>query len=341
MRKAIRNTEIARILNISPTAVSLALNDRPGVSPSTRAKVHELKYGSSLNTSRELECGNILFLIHKKHGLIIGDTPFFMALTETIQQNVTKAGYSLKILYVGDKGLNADEISTIVEDDTQGILLLATELDYPDLESYKLINKPIVLLDTWFSGADYDSVLMDNYSGVYQSLKCAAEYGHHKVGFIRSDIHCNNFTERCDAFMTYAPKFGLSVSKDSILITSADNAGIVSDLTAVLKKEYGKKDFPSLFICSNDVIALGLINAVTSCGLRIPEDVSIIGFDDMPVSANLPIPLTSVHIDHKEIGYQAVNLLMRRIRDDSPKSGSIHIQVGVDLIERSSVSHLV
>ena len=341
MGRTIKNIDIARILKISPTAVSLALNDRPGVSPETRAKVHELKYGKIPEVGSEVSShSDILFVVHKKHGRIIGDTPFFMSLTETIQKNVTKAGYSLRILYVDDKRTSQDDFIELLGADSLGILLLATELDYSDLEIYRQVNKPIVLLDTWIPDSDYDSVLMDNYNGVFQSLKCAAEYGHKRIGFVSSDTHCNNFIERYDAFVTYASKLGIQTDHNYNFITSMDTSAIVNEVSCFIREGYGKTDFPTLFICANDMIALGVINAVTSCGLRIPEDISIIGFDDMPVSGSLHIPLTSVHINHGEIGYQAVKLLLRRIRNGTTKGQRLHIQVGVKLIERASVSKL-
>jgi len=318
----------------------LALNNKPGVSKETRDKILALKYGDDYNPIEHQEKKNILLVVHKKHGIVISDTPFFMSLTETIQHVVADYGYSLKILHVNDSVSTKTKKENIIQQDALGFLLLGTELQDSDIEYYKGLKKPLVIIDSWFPNFDCDSVLMNNCNGIYQALNYAKSKGHKKIGFLKSSVCCNNFIERLEAFQFYSKKLGLKVKDQYIFEMPCTSEGVFNGMVEKLKELSEEKDFPTLFICSNDIMAIGLINAANSCNVRIPEDISVIGFDDMPIANYLQPPLTSIQIDQKEIGVQSISLLLNKINNSISQGKGMLIQVGVKLIERDSVKEL-
>ena len=163
---AIKNKDIAKILNISPAAVSLARNNKAGVSEETRLKVNKLVMKSlKKEMSAEVqqyagEKGNILLSIHKTHGEVIRDTSFFLALIEAIQQETLMKSYNIIMAnYDGVSNLE-EHIRKCCNEDVKGILLLASEMKEKDLEAYKTCKAPIVLLDSFFPGKALEVYLL-------------------------------------------------------------------------------------------------------------------------------------------------------------------------------------
>ncbi len=113
--------------------------------------------------------------------------------------------------------------------------------------------------------------------------------------------------------------------------------GACADMCAILQK---KPELPTVFVCANDLVAMGAINAMSKFGLSVPQDISVIGFDDMPVSAHMNPPLTSIRIHNRRIATLAVEMLTAKIRRDEPSKENLRCLVSVDLMERESVKKL-
>lgn len=315
----LKNKEIAEMLNISPAAVSLALNNKAGVSEETRRKIIAVRNGSMAAEYNDIQQYNInasqiLFIVLKKHGGVISETPFFMELSETLHQQAGIEGFNLQVCYtVPHTDLN-EYLSSINADLYDGILVLGTEAMSEDIREILKFGKPTVVLDSWFDDVDVDCVLMDNYSGIIQAVKYAFSQGHRKIGYIGSNVHANNFTERFNAYKEAMHGLNLTINEDFIYHIHSSIDGADAEMSALLSN---KSEMPTVFICANDLIAMGAMNALISNGYSIPNDVSITGFDDMSVSAHLNPPLTSVGFQARKIARIGVKVLVDRIKDDS------------------------
>lgn len=332
-----KNKEIAEALNISPAAVSMALNNKGGVSDVTMKKILDLKFSSQANEERIIKKGKLAFFVHIRNGNVISETYFFVMLMNEIKERAEKYGYYLNIIYYEQKDDYSDFILKNDISDVSGILVLATEMRNEDTDFYKKTGKPIVFIDNWFPGTKNDCVLMDNMDGVSQAVRYGFQMGHRKIGFVKSRVEINNFKERYEGFCLGMQDVGLKVEERYIYATKCTTDGAYEDMQTIIKDE---RMLPSLLIVSNDIMAIGIMNALKGANYNIPRDISIIGFDDMPVTKHFTPPITTVGINVEIIGDIAVDRLIEKIRNNNRKY-FMHNAIGVDLVIRESVSAIM
>lgn len=335
---AITAKELARHLNLSEAAVSMALNNKPGVSTATRQKVMEAakQYGYDFTRLKEeseprTEKGTVSFVIYKKHGAVVTDTPFFNQLTEGIEQGCRAAHYLLNVHYLyGDEDIEQQLNSFTFYN---GMILLATEMKYEDFLPFSTRRStPLVVLDTYFENLKHDCVLINNFQGAYQ----AANYIIHKTraqpGYLRSSYSIGNFNERADGFYKAIRDNGMSPSKSQVLTLTPSMEGAYEDMLTGLRE--GAEPARAYF-ADNDLIAAGAMKALKEQGYSIPQDIAIIGFDNMPLCTYIEPPLTTIHVPKHYMGQMAVNRLVQIInsREHSP----IKIEIGTEIVERKSV----
>ena len=333
-KEKMRNKEIAEILHITPAAVSMALNNKGGVSESKRKKIFELKYASSQSPEeKEKKKGRILFFIHVKNGNVIAETHFFVTLMSAIQERAGYYGYFADIIRYNSKTQFREFISSVNMSNVCGILVLATEIDSEDAALYRDLGKPLVMIDNWFAGEDYDCILMDNIDGIKQAVRYACHMEHRNIGFVRSKIHIHNFDERYEGFCQGMREAGLPIIRKNIFSTKCTTDGAYEDMCAIIKKT---PELPSLLIISNDVMAIGIVNALKYSHYRVPKDVSVISFDNMPIARYFSPTLTTVSIQDKQIGYVSVDRLIEKI-EKGMDNYFVHNLIGVRLEIRESV----
>ena len=332
-----KNKDIAKILNITPAAVSMALNNKGGVSEATKRKIMELKYAApQQETERALKKGSILFSIHKRNGNVISETHFFVTLMSAIQEQAEKYQYFVNILHYDPKVEFHEFMSRVDMSDVKGILVLATEMTSEDAALYRALGKPLVIIDNWFEGEDYDCILMDNVDGIKQAVRYAYQMGHRKIGFVRSKTYLYNFNERFEGFRQGMREVGVPIYKKFIFYTKCTTDGAYEDMREIIKSSAA---FPSLLIISNDVMALGIMNALKDAHYQIPRDISIISFDNMPITKYFTPAITSVNIKNEQIGHIAVDRLIEKI-EKGRNDYFVHNLIGVNLEIRESVYDL-
>jgi len=329
--------EIAEKLNISPATVSLVLNNKPGVSEKTRQRVlravAEAGYDTNMLSKPALrDHKSIRFIIYKKHGNVVGDTPFFSALIEGIDYEARRRGYSAVISYINDDQNKDEVLQTIKDHPLNGIIILATEMNYDDLQPFVGINVPIVLLDSYFMDAHMDSIVINNIQGAYKATKYLIDKGHTDIGYLHSSVWINNFDERMDGFLKALSDNNIKLNKKNIFSLESTLDGAYRDMADVLQ---AGAELPTALFADNDIIAFGAIKALREHGVRIPEDISIVGFDDMPFCTVIDPPLTTVRVYKQDIGRLAVRRLIEKIRYNADIF--VNIEVGTELVERNSV----
>jgi len=171
---------------------------------------------------------------------------------------------------------------------------------------------PMVLVGVNYASR-HDAVTIDNFGGIRQAVEHLAELGHRDIGFV-GVRDMPDFEERRLAFMAYMQDAGLPVRDDWINLGTLQMAEITERSSKLLNRDQR----PTALICGNDLTAMATIEAAKQCGLRVPEDLSVIGFDDIPVAGLVSPPLTTVHVPMQQIGRQAVRQMAIR---DSCKDG--------------------
>ena len=276
--------------------------------------------------------------VHKKHGRIINDKPFFSDTIETAQQELLRHSYNMILShYVPEQNLT-QYIQYIKGLPVSGLILMATELDEADLACYKALNIPMVLMDASFDLEELDTVTLDNQQSIFRAFSYGVELGHRSIGYLKSATKISNFEHRMDGFAKGLRAFGLEQEPHPVIALPCDVEGAYQAMSRFLDAPPEGFHMPTLFLSDLDYIALGAMNALKEHGYRIPEDVSIIGYDDVPTSAVSAPPLTTIRVNQSDIGLFAAKALMERM--NGSYDGNIAMQISSRLIVRQSVLDL-
>lgn len=328
--------ELAKKLNLSETAISMALNNKPGVSTETRKRVLEEaeKYGYDFTriSRRSPVSGRIYFAMFKKHGAVVTDTPFFAEVSEGIQQKCKEEGYKLNICYLEGDDTLGKQIDDIRYSDCIGLILLGTEMTKEDFVYFKNLNFPIVLLDVSFDWLKHDCILINNDQGAWLATDYLIQRTKKQPGYLHSAYSIPNFEERANGFYRAVRSHGLSPSKSVVHRLTPSIEGAFADMLTILEQN---EDIAPCYFADNDLIAVGAMKAFIRCGYRIPEDVSIIGFDNMPMCSYIEPSLTTINVPKRYMGEMATGRLIEII--NAKQFVPIKLQVNVNLVKRRSV----
>lgn len=342
--------DIAEKLGISVSSISLAMNGKPGVSDETREKVlrEAGKMGYSLqkrdNAAAAKATTNVRYTIFLEAGDTVKETSFYSIVLRGVETIAKEYGYNVIVSYFYSDGNWADQIAAICKD-VDGVIILATEMEDRHIEkayTHGLERQtiPIVLVDNATSLVDVDCVVNDNLRGAYQAVAYLLDKGHPDVGYLRSSSRIDNFDERQAGVMKARREKGVDDSAPLQIV----NVGISSEQAYIdmcLWLENGGEP-PSAFFADNDIIAAACIRALKSRGWRVPEDVSVVGFDDMPICTMIDPTLTTVRVMIESLGMFSMEVLRKRICGgeyalDSQRAGIFRTSVSTRLVERESV----
>lgn len=338
---SIKVKDIAQMLNISPSTVSLVLNDKPGISEATKQRVFglicELGCEDMLPKKKDAVKSNksIGFLIYKKSGRIITDTQFFSELIQGIDIRCRSYGYKLMVTYINEAEDPEEHIKTFTRDDCKGIIILATEMDAGDFACFKEIEPPCVVLDSYFERLNYDCIVINNVQGAFEATDYLAGMGHKKIGYLSSSYRINNFRERYEGFSKALRNNDITENRDYVL----ELGSLIDNSYSAMKERLENgSPLPTAYFAENDLVALGAIKALQEFGHRVPEDVSVMGFDNIPLSSILEPHLSTIHVPKQRLGMLAVDRLVSRLTEACEEF--VKIEVGTTLIERQSVKRL-
>jgi DNA-binding LacI/PurR family transcriptional regulator len=339
----LKNKDIAERLGISATAVSLALNGKPGVSDETRRRVLEVVSEDASRAYHELgeppaAAGTVILSVHKSNGKVINDLPFFSNLIESVQQEAMREGYQVTLAhYVAGQDLDAyiDYLSGL---GARALLLEATELTHEDLAAYKSLGIPMVLMDGFFDLEDVDAVTLDDMTAVYRAFEHAWDMGHRRIGFLAGDAEIQNFAHHRDGFAKGIREHGADPASCPVVTVGCTAEESYRDVKALLADKRKPLAGPTCWIAQLDYIAIGALRALEEAGLRVPDDVSLIGYGDIGLAEMVDPPLTTTRINRADCGRLAMRTLAQRIADpDAPHTVTT---VGSQLVERRSVRRL-
>lgn len=341
------NKEIAQKLGISPAALSLIINHKPGVSDATRASI--------LTRLQEMGCdylikktpaaapsSNLCFIIYKRHGEILDLHPFFLLLMENIETHARAHGYNILLCTIDKRRPMEPQIQHVNELDSQGAIIFATEMMDEDMDAFQNLNVPIVALDNDFTRLTCNTIAINNQMGTFQAVEHLVKTGHSRIGYLKSNIRISSFEERQQGYENSLAYFNLSFAPADILEVHYTEEGSYRDIRNYLDAK-PSADLPEAFVTDDDTIAVGALRAFSEHGYRIPEDISIIGFNDRPTCEVTVPPLSSVNVSKHALAVEAVDELLRLIQNQeniTPETRSRKIRIGTKLIIRESVGRI-
>ncbi|WP_242622714.1 LacI family DNA-binding transcriptional regulator [Lachnoclostridium sp. Marseille-P6806] len=326
--------ELAKLLGLSETSVSFALNGKAGVSTQTRNRVLEAaeKYGMPPRRPAAPSAGTICLLYYRKHGAVLNDSSFFTELTEGVEQKCAEEGWRVSLVNVyspEDLEIQIRELSNMK---TAGLMILGTEMKQDDFNILPFAEIPCLLLDNHFISARIDSVQINNTDGAFTAANYLIKKLKVQPGYLHSSYPINNFDQRTEGFHKALRHNGMSVSNIVVHELTPSIDGAFADMTAIL--ESGEKPVRSYF-ADNDQIAIGAMRALREKGFRIPEDVALIGFDDIPMCSYTEPPLSTVHVPKHHMGIVAAERLLSAIRTGDRYS--VNIEISTNLVLRRTI----
>lgn len=334
--------DVAQRAQVSTATVSMVFRNRPGISEPVRAKVRaaaeELGFSYEGAAAPVHKSRIIQFIIYKRHGKVVSDTPFFEHLTKGVADEVNALGYQLSITYFYGTESAQEQLRSIQTLKCMGIILLTTEMHSADLNVFESLNVPIVLLDNWFPNKRYNTVVIDNQRGAWYAAHYLIQHGHVRLGYLKSSVEIRNFSERWDGYLhaLSALKDPHNDSAQRIVRVGTTLEAAFEDMSAYLAAD---PVLPTAFFADNDIIAAGCMRALLKAGYRVPEEISVIGFDDMPICQMLEPKLTTMAVPKERMGALAVQRLDQLIRGQTDGE-IIRISVFPEIIVRDSVLDL-
>ncbi len=339
---AVTARDVAKKAGVSPAAASLVFRGKPGVGDETRERVLAVarEMGFEYSAPSEVRRTSTLqLIIYKKHGKVVSETPFFEQLTKGVSDETYRLGYHrLSISYFYAAEHPSEQLKSLRSTKCAGIVLLATEMRATDVAQFERLGVPVVLLDGWFPSKRNDSVVIDNQRGAWQATQYLISQGHRDVGYLNSNVDIRNFLERRDGYLSAMASLGrkdFDPAKAIVRVgTTIESA--FDDMSAYLATG---PDLPTAFFADNDIIAAGCMRALAKAGIRVPEDVSIVGFDDMPICQLVYPSLTTMAVPKASMGALAVQRLVALIKGETTGE-SVRICVLPELVSRESVIKL-
>lgn len=331
----IRAKDIAAKLGVSPATVSNALNGREGVSEELRGRIVKAaqEMGYDQGKAAVEKKSFVRLLIMKTAGNIIMDTQFFSEMLESIQAECHKAGLELVMnhIYVSESILWESQVAEFFTEKCAGIIVLATELDSSLLGRISC-SSPLVALDNLCRNVPVHAVVMNNSQAGYVATRELYANGHRHIGFLASKYVFSNAVLRQVGYET-ALKEILPEATPDIWPVELSIEGAYRDMKHLLTS--GRR-LPTAFFACNDEAAVGAVRALQEYGLRVPEDISIIGVDDTNICLACNPQLTTVHVFRKQMGRCAVRQLLASA--ECEPGCYLKTEISVQLVHRGSVA---
>ncbi len=325
--------DVAYKAGVSTATVSRVLNNDTSVSIETRKKVekviHSLNYIPSRTAQRlrhQQKKSNII-------GIVIPDiqNPFYIDVLQGIEDTAYDNEYAvLASNFSQSEKREKLYLDILKSESVDG--LIAAPLDEHDETIIELVKRglPIVCVDRGLNDIDVDAVVVDNFKGAYDATKLLIDLGHRHIGFISGLIRIPTSRQRLDGYKQALQDFGIDY--DETLVKFSDSK---RDSGQQLTKELLQmKNPPTALFTGNNLLTLGAFESIHQLNLNIPNDIAIVGFDDMYWANSLNPPLTAVSQPGYEIGRRAAEMLFQRIENnDRP---TVHVVLKTKLVIRRS-----
>ena len=214
---------------------------------------------------------------------------------------------------------------------------MGTELGEEDYALFADAAAHLIVLDGWSDRQYFDAVVIANTDSVLRAVDYLIEKGHRQIGYLAGDLRIRNFKDRERGYRQALEDADLEANPAWHVTLGTTLEGAYHDM-GVWLDNVSRDDLPTAFFAENDVLAVGAMRAFNEHGIRVPEDVSIIGFDDLSLGAFSNPPLTTVHVPKHEVGEIAVRRLVGNIRN--PKSYTCKTAVSTYFVERQSVCEI-
>jgi LacI family transcriptional regulator len=303
--------DVATRAGVSTSTVSHVLNNTRFVSDETRAKV--LAAIQELNYYQNAQAKGLVTGKSRIIGLIVPDitNPFFPELVRGAERNATQQGYDVFLCNTDyDPERTSSLVRRLIEQKVDGAIIMTTEMEYSLVTSLTAKSIPVVLLDWGITDLLVSNIKENFESGIEEASSHLVELGHRNIAFISGPLKLRTAKTRKEAFVSSIKKYVGSVSEPLIIEGDFKIEGGELAMSKIL----ALPDRPTAVLASNDLMAVGAMRKIKEKGLRIPQDISVIGLDDIFMASTVDPPLTTINLPRYEIGETAWRLLLYSIQ---------------------------
>lgn len=329
MKETVKLKDIADSLDVSVVTVSNALTGKKGVSNSLRNmiidKANEMGYVSNKRESAKNSVEKIGVLVSSCYVQV--GVSFYWYMYQQLVYALSKKG-NVGVLEIVEEETIQDKLPRVaLDEDISGIIIIGRIRDDIVTKIVEKSNIPVVLLDFYDSKYECDAVMSNNYLGTYEMTKKLVNCGHRDIAFVGSINANENIMDRYFGYRKCLEENKLKVSDDWIL---KDRFYPKTELGVDLPKE-----MPTAFVCSSDLSASILYDELIKNGYKVPDDISIVGYDNYLFGHSFYDEITTYDVDIKNMTKVAVDIILKKIKNNTRTSVVRYIDGSI--VERSSV----
>lgn len=328
--------DVAKRAGVSVATVSRVLNESASVSADSRRRV--LKAIEALDYQPSRAAQQLRARRGRVLGLIISDiqNPFFTSVVRGIEDVAHEHGYSL-VLCNSDENAEKERlyVNVMRAEGAAGVILAAVSEDSPHVRALIDQRIPVVAIDRRLKDSSIDSVCVDNVAAACEAVSALIDLGHRRIGLIAVPLHITTGRDRHAGYLRAFHEHRLKASREWIRFGDTRETGGYACAGELLQLD---PPVTALF-ATNSLMTLGALRRIHDMGLRIPQDISIIGFDDVPWAELLSPALSNVSQPTYELGRTAAQLLLERLSD--PQRPPAHVTLKTRLMLRESAAPLL
>jgi DNA-binding LacI/PurR family transcriptional regulator len=311
--------DLARVAGVSHTTVSRALHDHPAISAETISRVKELAVSMGYipnATARGLKTRRTRAL-----GVIVSnvDDPFWSEVMYGVDDVLHPAGYSFFVAATHrDEQREKDIVQLMVQRGVDGVILLAPQFSSEQSRLLRAYGLPMAIVNNEGAGEYQYLIYNDDVHGIRLVTQHLLELGHRKIAFLGNKLGGRTNTERERGFCEELKTAGVIARKEYIYqsVSGTPDGGYEGGQYLLSLSER-----PSAIVCYNDYLAVGVYKVLAQAGLRVPQDISVTGFDDITIARYLSPPLTTLHQFKYELGVGAAKIMLEILEQDPDVSG--------------------
>jgi LacI family transcriptional regulator len=332
--------DVAKKAKVSIATVSLVVNNHKRISTATKVKVNnaikELNYHPS-HSARGLvsnKTGNIGFILTEDH--FLRSEPFYTRIFLGTEFEARQNEHYILLTTVRSDFSKKDKLPRFVLERNVDGVIVAGKVSKGLIERLEKLNLPLAFVDYFPPSEKYPVALIDNISGGLIATQHLIDIGHKKIGFVAGDINHPSIRDRFQAYKMALERAGIKYNTSWYVIDEdyPDRKNGYNAAKSLLRKN---KDITAVFAC-NDAMAIGVMHFLKENNYKIPDDISLIGFDDVEADLSLDPPLTTIRVAKIEMGIEVMRLMSDILKNKSRTSKKV--LVPVELIIRKSTAPL-
>lgn len=327
--------DVARRAKVSTATVSRTVNQVPTVDAQMAKRVWkaiaELGYYPN-RQARALVSG-------RSHvfGLIVSEitNPFFPEIVQTFETLAVEHHYEILLTStIHDPRRMELAVRRMIEGRVDGVAILTFGMEDYLLEHLRFRNLPLVFVDIGPKVPRVSNIRVDYADGIRQAVQHLAALRHERIGFITGPLRLRSAVARKDAFEASMGEIGLAVKSD--FVVEGDHR-LEGGKKALLKLSE-LRELPTALLCSNDMTAIGVMREAFELGIKVPQELSVVGFDDIHMSEFLTPPLTTVQMSQSELAKLAFEALLKEVKREIPVPEGTEYLLKTRLVLRSSTT---